>query len=299
MDPGPRRTSGRKRSLAATVARLRAENAALRLAAIERQRVLDAEQRLADQLRQIILPVPTAPLTLPGLQVAVRYLPAEHRASVGGDWYHATALADGSVILAVGDVAGHGLGAAAIMAELRHALATLTITTTTDPAQLLGYLNRVLCDREGEQPRTATAVVARFDRATDVLTWAQAGHPAPLLLRRGEVSELRRPPGIMLGAGVHAGYQTARLTLAGQDTLLLYTDGLIEPPGGGPDDRLDDVVESLLECVAEGRDECLTELLCRLLPANPADDMCILAVRRCAEVTYVPELRHSRIQRYP
>jgi serine phosphatase RsbU (regulator of sigma subunit) len=281
MDPGPLKAMGKKRALTATVARLRAENAALRLAAAERERILDAEQRLADQLRQIILPLPTAPLTLPGLQVAVRYLPAEHDAPVGGDWYHASALADGTAILAVGDVAGHGLAAAATMAELRHALAALTVTTTTDPAELLGYLNRVLCGREGERPRTATAVVARFDRTTGALTWAQAGHPAPLLVHGGEVSELHRPRGMLLGANDKSGYETATLTLACHDTLLLFTDGLIEPRGGGPDDRLDDVADSLLASVAEGSDCSLTDLLRRLPPANPDDDMCILVARPC------------------
>jgi serine phosphatase RsbU (regulator of sigma subunit) len=279
MYPGRPKALGKRRALTATVARLRAENAALRLAVAERQRVLDAEQRLADQLRQIVLPVPTAPLTLPGLLVAVRYLPAEHDAPVGGDWYHATALADGTVILAVGDVAGHGLTAAATMAELRHAFAALTVTTGADPAELLGYLNRVLCGWESERPRTATAVVARFDRTTGVLTWAQAGHPAPLLVHAGEVSELHRPHGMLLGANVTSGYETRTLTLACHDTLLLFTDGLIELPGGGPDDRLDDVADSLLASVAEGSTCSLTDLLRRLPPANPGDDTCILVAR--------------------
>ncbi|GII21002.1 PP2C family protein-serine/threonine phosphatase [Planosporangium mesophilum] len=268
-------------SLAAAVVRLRAENAALRRAAAEARRVIDAERRLAEQLRHIILPLPAAPFTLPGLQVAVRYLPAEHGEPVGGDWYHAAAAADGTVVLAVGDVAGHGLTAAATMTELRHALAALVVTTTTDPAELLGYLNRVLCDREGERPRTATAVITRFDRTTGVLTWAQAGHPVPLLVHGHEVSELARPQGMLLGANARSGYRTATATLARDDTLVLFTDGLIEPRGGGHDERLDDVADSLLASIAEGGDCSLTELLRRLPPANPDDDTCILAAR-CA-----------------
>jgi serine phosphatase RsbU (regulator of sigma subunit) len=289
MDPGAlpaKGKTGTEAALAATVARLRAENAALRRAATEHRRIIDAEHRLAEQLRHIILPLPTAPLTLPGLQVAVRYLPAEHGEQVGGDWYQATALADGTVILAVGDVAGHGLTAAATMAELRHALAALIVTTTTDPAELLGYLNRVLCDREGERPRTATAVVGRFDRTTGVLTWAQAGHPAPLLVHGGEVSELARPHGMLLGADVRSGYETATSTLAYGDTLLLFTDGLIEPRGGGHDERLDDVADSLLASV--GSDCSLTDLLRRLPQANPADDTCILVARPSRVVRRAP-----------
>ena len=255
-------------------ARLRVEQVEQQLA--DRQRVLDAEHRLAEELRQIILPLPAAPVNLPGLQVAVRYLPAEHAALVGGDWYHATALADGTVLLAMGDVAGHGLAAAATMAELRHALAALTVTTA-DPAELLGYLNRMLCGREADLPRTATAVIARFDWANGTLTWAQAGHPAPLLVRAGTASRLRRPRGMLLGAHSAAVYATDRLVLTPDDVLLLFTDGLTEPHGGGPDERLDDVVASLLSSLSEG--QSLTDLLRRLPPANPADDMCIMVAR--------------------
>src|ERR671929_193516 len=77
------------------------------------------------RLQQIILPVPTVPFDLPGLRVAVRYLPAEQASRVGGDWYHAAASDDGRTVLAVGDVAGHGIHAATTMAQLRHALAAL------------------------------------------------------------------------------------------------------------------------------------------------------------------------------
>src|ERR687890_1144476 len=120
-----------------------------RLAEAERQlaeqrRTLAAEHALAARLQQIILPIPDGPLDLPGLRVALRYLPAVQEHFVGGDWYHAGELRDGSVLLAVGDVAWHGTPAATAMAQLRHALRALAVTTT-DPAELLGHLNRLGC----------------------------------------------------------------------------------------------------------------------------------------------------------
>src|SRR5205085_11293509 len=104
-----------------------------------------------------MLPVPYEQFILTEWAVAVRYLPAEEASRVGGDWFHAAAAEDGSVVLAVGDVAGHGMQAATTMAQLRQMVAGLTITTTTDPAELLAHLNRLLY--AGGQ--TATAVVGR------------------------------------------------------------------------------------------------------------------------------------------
>ena len=112
------------------------------------------------------------------MRVGIRYLPAEQASRVGGDWYHAAPTEDGGVLLAIGDVAGHGLPAAAVMAQLRHALAALTITATTEPAELLTHLNRLLLSG-GNTASTATALVAHYDPATSTLRWAQAGHPLP------------------------------------------------------------------------------------------------------------------------
>src|SRR5205823_7517316 len=133
------------------------ETARAQLAEVERElrehrESLAAEHRLAAQLQQIILPIPEQPIELPGLRVAVRYLPAERASRVGGDWYHAATMSDGAVLLAIGDVAGHGLQAATTMAQLRHALAALTVTTT-DPAVLLSHLNRLLCQHRGREHR--------------------------------------------------------------------------------------------------------------------------------------------------
>ena len=255
-----------------------------KLAEVERQlhehrESLAIEHRLAAQLQQIVLPIPDDPIDLPGLRAAVRYLPAEQASRVGGDWYHAAVARDGSVILAVGDVAGHGVHAAATMAQLRHALGALTVTTTTHPAELLRHLNELLYTSNAAVG-TATAVIVRYDPATDQLLWAQAGHPAPLHTHAGTTMELPRPHGPLLGALPHPTYDTATTTLHPGDLLVLYTDGLIEHRSRSLAEGLAPVVATLNRLSTGHGPQPLAELLSELRTANPDDDTCILAARR-------------------
>ncbi|MEU4220213.1 SpoIIE family protein phosphatase [Actinoplanes sp. NPDC026623] len=260
------------------------ETSARRLADVEEQldeqrRSLHAEHELAARLQQIILPIPECPIELPGVKVAVRYLPAGQECLVGGDWFHAAALRDGSVLLAVGDVAGHGTKAATTMAQLRYSLRALAVTTT-DPALLLGHLNSLTCELERERPETAaTAIVARYEPAHRRLTWAQAGHPPPLLSRGGRTAPLARPAGPMLGVVDDARYECASLRMELGDLLMLYTDGLVEHRRRSLDDGLAAVIRTVDESVAAAPRQPLGELLSRLRQANPDDDTCILAMR--------------------
>jgi serine phosphatase RsbU (regulator of sigma subunit) len=261
------------------------EESARRLAEVERQlaeerRTLAAEHEMAGRLQQIVLPIPDGPIALPGLSVALRYLPAEKESLVGGDWYHAAALPDGSVLLAVGDVAGHGTRAATAMAQLRYALRALAVTATPDPSRLLDHLNRLTCDLEHEQPElAATAVVARYDPKARRITWAQAGHPPPLLCRGGRTAPLSRPSGPMLGVLPDATYATATLDMACGDVLLLYTDGLVEHRRHSFDHGVETVIAAMDAAVASSPRKPLPDLLDRLRQANPDDDTCILAAR--------------------
>ncbi|MEV0391386.1 SpoIIE family protein phosphatase [Nonomuraea sp. NPDC050643] len=266
------------------------ETSRLRLTEVERQlsehrQSLAAEHKVAVRLQQIVLPMPVGPIDLPGLRVAVRYLPAEQASRVGGDWYHAAPVGDGGVLLAVGDVAGHGIEAAAAMAQLRHALAALSVTTTDDPAELLTALNRLLfagrhADAERSTlPVTATAVVARYEPATGRLVWARAGHPAPLLSRAGVTTELEPPEGPLLGAFPTAEYELAGAHLRPGDVLLLYTDGLVEHRHQSLDAGLAPVLTVLDHITAEPTSQPLADLLGRLRYTNPDDDTCILAAR--------------------
>jgi serine phosphatase RsbU (regulator of sigma subunit) len=234
-----------------------------------------AEHRLAGQLQTMIQPVPSGPFVLAGLEAIVGYLPAQTAVWVGGDWYHAQTLPDGRVMLAIGDVAGHGLDAASGMAQLRFALVAWLSIGIRDPGTLLAHLNG-LCV---QMKLTGTAVVASYDPASRELSWARAGHSPPLLARAGECAELARPAGLLLGAEATAAYPVAREHLRERDLLLLYTDGLIERRATSSDELLERVRRKLAMFSADGGDGSLAGLHGLLDSASPYDDTCLLAVR--------------------
>jgi len=252
-------------------ARDRARLADIEAESAELQASLQSEHRLVAALQQVIFPVPAGIVERPGLRAAVRYQPAEKVARVGGDWFDIVHLPGDRTLLAVGDVAGHGMPAAATMARLRHALSALAVTTD-DPAQLLGYLNQMVCD-DPTGP-TATAAVARFDPETSSVTWAQAGHPPPVLLTGAGAAALERPEGMLVGAQRGSVYASAVTELAPGDTMLIYTDGLIERRTYDSD-----WLGPVLRAVAGANDLPLDALLARLQPASPDDDTCVLALR--------------------
>jgi serine phosphatase RsbU (regulator of sigma subunit) len=234
-----------------------------------------AEHRLAGQLQSLIQPVPSDPVVLADLQVMVSYLPAESATRVGGDWYHAQVLPDGQIILAVGDVAGHGLQAATGMAHLRFALVGWLSIGVHDPGVLLSHLNRL----SGQLKITGTALVAVYEPESRTLRWGRAGHMPPLLSRAGAAESLPRLPGLLLGAEDDAAYPVAVDRLHGDDLLLFYTDGLIERRDGHPGDQLAEVGRMLSAAsVATGR-RPLAQLARRLRVASVDDDICTLLVR--------------------
>ncbi|MEU8234124.1 SpoIIE family protein phosphatase [Actinoplanes sp. NPDC048967] len=234
-----------------------------------------AEHRLAGQLQRLIQPVPRDPVPLPGLEATVSYLPAEKAVQVGGDWYHAQALPDGHTLLAIGDVAGHGLEAASGMAHLRFALVAWLSIGICDPGVLLRHLNGL----SRQLGITGTAAIAAYDPATRVLSWARAGHMAPLLARAADAEELPLPRGVLLGAADNARYPVVTVQLRPDDLVLFYTDGLVERrnPDGG--DLLDRVLRTLAEVSAEPGELTLKRLRDLLPAAGPDDDTCTLAVR--------------------
>src|ERR1039457_3836347 len=178
------------------------------------------ERHVTLELQRAILPLHEFPFDLPGLRAVVRYLPASRDSRVAGDWYITAEMPDGQVLLALGDVAGHGLAAAAGMARLRGALAGLAITGAS-PERLVGWLNDLVHHVAPEH--TASVVAGYFDPATRVLTWAQAGHPPPVLVRGAWARPLCQPSGILLGAG-RGPYETASAALEPGDLLLFYSE---------------------------------------------------------------------------
>ncbi|MFB9470271.1 GAF domain-containing SpoIIE family protein phosphatase [Nonomuraea salmonea] len=233
-----------------------------------------ARNRLALQLQQAIMPPSHGAMDSSGLHIAVRYRPAQKEHLVGGDWYDAVALPSRQVLLSVGDVAGHGVQAATGMVVLRNALRGLA-TTGAGPAQLMTWLNMVahhLADR-----MTATAVCALYDPSSRVLHWARAGHLPPILLRDGDGSELPVLKGPLLGAFEDAAYEEGRLQLRSGDTLLMYTDGLIERR----DHNLRHAQDRLLAIARRGAatlDHRLDDLLTHS-NSDTDDDTCLIGVQ--------------------
>lgn len=230
--------------------------------------------RLTLQLQHAIMPPAQAPLEAPGLRVAVRYRPAETEQLVGGDWYDAVVLPSGLVLLCVGDVAGHGIEAATSMVVLRNALRGLAVTGA-GPGQLLSWLNMVAHHLSGAV--TATAVCGLYDPDRRNLRWARAGHLPPVLVRGSEATTLPLVKGLLLGAVPEATYEEHEMQLAADDTLLMYTDGLIER-------RDRSMEESLAHLLTTARtvQPTLGQQLDRLLThsrSDTDDDTCVVGIR--------------------
>jgi hypothetical protein len=215
------------------------------------QRVADTEQRVAEEhllalrLQRAIMPPDEAPVEAAGIDIAVRYRPAGEGHLVGGDWYDTLLLPTKDVLLVVGDVAGHGIDAVTGMVAARNSLRGLAITGA-GPADLLRMLNGVMCHLTSGV--VGTVVCGLYDPGTRVLRWARAGHLPPVLLRGGTARELPLPGGVLLGMDPAASYEEATQALELGDTLLLFTDGLIERRG----ESIEDVLGEFVATVAVG-----------------------------------------------
>ena len=190
--------------------------------AIDLAQVLEDQRRTALTLQTALLP-PALP-DIPGFEVAARYLPADGRHLVGGDFYDAVAT-PGGWLLAVGDVCGKGIDAAVLTALARHSIRT-AVHYEDGPGGVLGALNRAL--REHDPSRALlTATVAHLD-AGGGLRVATGGHPPPLLRRADGRIEALEGAGLMLGVADDEAYRATDARLEPGDTLLLYTDGVTE-----------------------------------------------------------------------
>jgi PAS domain-containing protein len=202
--------------------------------AATRDQLADSEQRVAEEhrlalrLQQAIMPPDEQPVEGAGIDVAVRYRPVGEGHLVGGDWYDTLLLPDKQVLLVVGDVAGHGIDAVTGMVAARNSLRGLAITGA-GPAELLRMLNGVMCDLTSGV--VGTVVCGLYNPETSVLRWARAGHLPPVLVHGRTARQLPLPGGVLLGMDPDASYEEATLSLRPGDTLLLFTDGLIERRG--------------------------------------------------------------------
>ncbi len=265
------------RCICQDVTRWRLGERALKASRVQlERRLIAAERHQAIEMQRSILPLPEGIVTKPGLRAAVRYLPAGHSARVGGDWYETSAIDGEGVFLAIGDVSGHGLTAAAAMARLRNGLSGLAFSGAP-PDRLLGWLNRLAL--HWPTSLTATALAGRYDPVERTLTWAQAGHLPPVLVRDGKAVTLDPPEGVLLGAVEVPEFAVETTALEPGDLLLLYTDGLIERRERCLQDGLDVLIHAASTADACDPDSVLEHILEVCGAPNPNDDTCVVAIR--------------------
>lgn len=245
--------------------------------ALENVRLFLAQRTAALTLQHSLLPeIPD----VAGLDVAASYLPSGRLAEVGGDWFDVLPLPDGTVGLAVGDVVGHDLRAAAAMGQLRSLLRSYAWESAA-PGEVLGRIDGVV--RGLDLADIATCVYARWSSTDDGvrLTYARAGHPPPILrLPGGEVvrldAALRTPIGLtgvpLLPDGV--------VDVPPGSTLVLYTDGLVERRDRPLADGLH-ALERTLAAVPDGTGSAGVRdaLVDALVGVHQEDDVCLLVVR--------------------
>ena len=248
--------------------------------AMDNVRLYQQEHSVAETLQRSLLPdLPT----IPGITAAAHYLSASSSTDVGGDFYDLLPLPDGAVGLAIGDVVGHDVTAAAAMGHLRGLLrACAWDAADADPGHILGRVDRLV---QGlHVAPMATMAYGRAERPTVDggpwrLTLANAGHP-PLLLRSvdGTVQLLDGVTGLLIG--VDAQHQRASVTfeLPVGSSLIAYTDGLIERPGLDLDLGITALAERLSSAPA---DATPADLCVHAVGADPdrRDDVAVMALR--------------------
>ena len=229
------------------------------------------EHEVSAALQRALLP--TLP-DLPGLSCAARYRTGSRETQVGGDWYDVFALPDGAIGVAIGDVMGHDIAAAAAMGQLRSVLRSYAYEGTS-PSVVLDRLDRLVQDFEMAQ--LATAVYGRLvlDREAAMFLFANAGHLPPLLRTPdGAVTRLERAASPLIGAvppGASQRRDRAVLLPAGS-LLLLYTDGLVETRDRDLDEGIDALGAALAALDAGTAPERACDLLLAEMARSGQDD---------------------------
>jgi serine phosphatase RsbU (regulator of sigma subunit) len=235
---------------------------------------LYVEQRsVAETLQHAILPQRLP--AVPGMQIAVRYLPGAGGADVGGDWYDVVPLDDARFVFVVGDVSGRGVRAAAMMASLHYASRAYALEGHP-PTVILDQLTRTMdLAKDGH---FATVLCGLVDVGTHEVTLANAGHLPPLVCGDGRASLVPAKPGSPIGIPGLAPFEPATVITAAGGTLIAYTDGLVERRGETLDvgmQRLQDVVtrdNSSLE-------DLLSSIVTELTGDSPTDDIALIGLR--------------------
>ncbi len=250
--------------------------------ALDNARLYGRQLKVAETLQRSLL---TPPPRTDDLDIAVRYRPASRHTLVGGDFYDAFLQPDGAMSLVVGDVAGHSVDATAAMSELRSTVRALAYDHGDGPGATLRRTDRALTGLGFDT--LATVLVASLEQLPPtgavrrwMLRWSSAGHPPPLLLREdGGVAVLERPAERLLGTGVLTERSDHLLDLRRGDTVVLYTDGLLEHQRTGIDEGLRRLAAVLAGLAGRSAAEVCDEVLDRVVTGPADDDVALLVVR--------------------
>ncbi|HEX8745323.1 MAG TPA: GAF domain-containing SpoIIE family protein phosphatase [Thermoleophilaceae bacterium] len=246
--------------------------------AIENARLYEREHRIAETLQRSLLPN-TLP-SVAGLDVAARYLPARAEAQVGGDWYDVVELAGGGLALSIGDVAGHGIEAAALMGQLRNALRGAALEGE-DAASAMMRVDRLLQSQRERQDTIATAVFARINGDGARLEMSSAGHPPPLIVHPdGSTEYIENVRAVPLGVPAPGGRRSSSCRLEPGSLLLLYTDGLVERRGASLTHGLDRLAEAAAGAAGRDPEQACDSVVAAMLgdEGGAGDDVALLAV---------------------
>jgi PAS domain S-box-containing protein len=250
-----------------------ADRAAL---AVQHARLYEREHGIVETLQRALLPSRLP--QLPGVQVAARYLPGGMGSDVdvGGDWYDVFPLDNGRIGVAIGDVAGHGLRAAALMGQLRNSLRAYAIEGHP-PAVVVDRLNRLV--RDLEQGWMATLLYMVLSPDDSEVRFANAGHMPALALEMGDARFIDVQRGPPLGVGADNEYVEVAETVQPGTTLFVYTDGLVEQPGVAPDVTLAQLAKNALASTAGDPDRLCDHLVhAQLGEGQPRDDVAFVAI---------------------
>ncbi|WP_055492189.1 SpoIIE family protein phosphatase [Streptomyces sp. TP-A0356] len=240
--------------------------------AIDNARWYQSVRNTALTLQRSLLP--DHPPHQTGLELASRYQPAQATSEVGGDWYDVIPLSDDKTALVVGDVMGNGIDAAATMGRLRTATCAYA-DLDLRPETVLQHLDKITCDLEHY---IVTCIYAVYDPHTRQCHIANAGHMPPALARPGhDPVLLDLPTGAPLGVG-GVPFETTTADLNPGDTLVLYTDGLVETRHHPIDNRLDALL-GLLDEPHRPLEETCDLLLYGLRHPDDHDDVALLVAR--------------------
>jgi phosphoserine phosphatase RsbU/P len=246
--------------------------------ALDNARLYGRQLKVAETLQHSLLTPPPQP---DDLTIAVRYRPAAVNMHVGGDWYDAFQQPDGPTLVVIGDVVGHNVDAAAAMGQIRSILRGIAYDRPESPARILTRVDRVLTGLHITS--MATAMVARVEQPGDgtgrTLRWSSAGHLPPLLLRAGgEVEVLATVPERLLGAEFTHDRTDHEVVLHPGDTVVFYTDGIVEHGRSGIDEGIARLTEELANCRGLTVDALCDRLLGRIVRGRTDDDIAILAI---------------------